>query len=401
VTRVTDRDRPEPTRVLIAGGGVAALETMLALRHHAGERVEVRMVAPLRDFVHRPLAVAEPFGPVPVHRFDLDALATGAGAALISSKVVEVAPDEHRVVTDEGAVLAYDHLVVACGARPSRAFDGALTFWGIADGAEMTRLLADVSEGRARRIAFAAHAGIGWHLPLYELALLTACHLEDAGVTGVRIVLVTHEADPLEVFGSVASQRARDLFEKRGIELITDRHPVRATEGSLEVVPAGTVDVDRVVTLPRLDGPGIEGLPTDDRGFIPTDGFGRVPDLPDVYAAGDATTFPVKQGGLATQQAAAVATTIASLAGAPVEPEPFRPVLRGLMLTGDQPEVMSRELRGGTGETSSVGRSDDGVLAGKIAGGFLASHLTEIGGGTLAGFDRAAAAAAAAAGEAA
>ena len=63
-----------------------------------------------------------------------------------------------------------------------------------------------------------------------------------------------------------------------------------------------------------------------------------------VLAAGDATTFPIKQGGLATQQADAAAATIAHALGATVEPTPFAPVLRGLLLTGGAPLYLRAEL---------------------------------------------------------
>src|SRR5205814_1234644 len=75
----------------------------------------------------------------------------------------------------------------------------------------------------------------------------------------------------------------------------------------------------------------------DGQGFIPTDDHGLVHGLDGVFAAGDITTFPVKQGGLAAQQADAAAEAIAELAGTEVDPEPFRPVLRGMILTGGRP----------------------------------------------------------------
>ena len=78
----------------------------------------------------------------------------------------------------------------------------------------------------------------------------------------------------------------------------------------LEFVPDGTVAAERVVSLPRLEGLRILGIPQDDDGFIGTDLSGRVRGLEDVYAAGDITDYPVKQGGIATQQADAVAATI-------------------------------------------------------------------------------------------
>ena len=67
-------------RVLIAGGGVAALEAALALRALAEDRVSVEMLAPEPQFWYRPLAVAEPFDLGEVRQFDLPELAAAAGA---------------------------------------------------------------------------------------------------------------------------------------------------------------------------------------------------------------------------------------------------------------------------------------------------------------------------------
>ena len=69
-----------PTRVLIAGGGVAALELMLALRALAEERVEIDLLSAEQEFVYRPLAVAEPFDVGKAHRFDLASIAHDRGA---------------------------------------------------------------------------------------------------------------------------------------------------------------------------------------------------------------------------------------------------------------------------------------------------------------------------------
>jgi sulfide:quinone oxidoreductase len=77
----------------------------------------------------------------------------------------------------------------------------------------------------------------------------------------------------------------------------------------------------------------IDGLPHDHAGFLPVDAHGRVPAAPGVYAAGDATDFGIKQGGIACQQGDAAAEAIAAEAGADIEPAPFAPVLRGLLLT--------------------------------------------------------------------
>ena len=111
-------------------------------------------------------------------------------------------------------------------------------------------------------------------------------------------------------------------------------------------------------------------------GFIHTDAHGRVPGLDDVFAAGDATTFPVKQGGLAAQQADAVAEAIAAAAGAQIDPQPFRPVLRGTLLTGGAVRYLRADISGGTGDDSTV--SDDALWwpPNKLSGRYLAPYLS-------------------------
>jgi sulfide:quinone oxidoreductase len=106
---------PRP-RVVIAGGGVAAIEALLALRHIVGEQVSVTLVAPERSFVHRPSSVAGPFGlggPAPV---DLAALARDHGAELVQGTLDAVDPEHHTVVLGNGVELAYSVLVLAVGA---------------------------------------------------------------------------------------------------------------------------------------------------------------------------------------------------------------------------------------------------------------------------------------------
>jgi sulfide:quinone oxidoreductase len=114
----------------------------------------------------------------------------------------------------------------------------------------------------------------------------------------------------------------------------------------------GELYVDAVVTLPQLDGPHLAGIPSDAHGFIPVDDRGRVRGLEDVYAAGDVTSFPLKQGGLAAQQADAVAEAIAARLEIPIASRPFRPVLRGLLITGGAPLYLRAEPQRLPRETS-------------------------------------------------
>jgi sulfide:quinone oxidoreductase len=329
-----------PFNVVIAGAGVAALEAALALRDLAEGLVSVVLVAPETEFVYRPLAVAEPFGSGEVRRFPLSHLAEAAGASLRKGTIVHVNPDDKCATTAEGEILEYDAFVLAVGAATREAVPGALTFSGPADVEALAALLGRATAGDVRRLAFVLPAGASWPLPIYELALLTAEYLSDRGTRGVETVLVTPEERPLAMFGGEASDAIAELLEIRGVELHSGVAAVEWRDGTLALAGGSAIDADAAVALARLVGPALPGLPHDGGGFVPTDSEGRVVGAPDVYAAGDATQMRPKQGGLAAQQADAVAAAIAADAGADVQSMPFRPVLRGLLLTGFVPRYL-------------------------------------------------------------
>ena len=196
-------------------------------------------------------------------------------------------------------------------------------------------LLLDIEEGYSKRVAFVVPVGVAWPLPAYELALMTAWQAEGMGRDDLEITIYTHESAPLEIFGTAATVALRDDLDAVGIAVETSAF-VQASNGQLVVEPGarplggGT----RVVALPRAVGRNLPGLSNDTRGFIRCDAHGKVHGTATVWAAGDAIAFPVKQGGLASQQAVAAAEAIAARAGADVQPQPFRPVMRGVLLTG-------------------------------------------------------------------
>ncbi len=307
----TEQGRPH---VLIAGGGVAALEAALALRELTEGGVSVGLLAPEPHFWYRPLAVAEPFALGKVQRFELSGLTAEAGATFSPGALVSVDADRSLAYTSPGGAIPYSALLIACGAVPKPAIDGALTFRGPADTAKIEGLLAEIQSGDVRRVAFAVPTGAAWALPAYELALMTSAWVAARSLRGVELALVTPEDEPLQIFGPEASAAVRELLDEREIAVHTRAYPAEARAGELLLVADGIVVADRVVALPRLQGPRIGGVPQTFEGFIPVDPHGRVTGVSQVYAAGDITTFPVKQGGIATQQADAAAEAIAASA---------------------------------------------------------------------------------------
>jgi sulfide:quinone oxidoreductase len=378
-------------RVVIAGGGVAAIETLLALRALVGHVVDVTLLAPEPEFLYRPVTVAEAFERGQARSFKIeDITRSEPSAQSVRAALREVDPDARTITTSGGERLGFDVLVIATGAMPRPPLPGALTFRGRADVPVLRQMLDALLDGTARSAAFALPRERMWPLPIYELALLSAAHVHERR-RGSKIAVVTPEDEILSLFGDKASEALGPLLAARGIEVHRASMPA-AVEGRALVLAGGAkLYADRVVTLPVLEGPRVPGVPHDHDGFIPTDAHGLVAGLTDIYAAGDVTAFPIKQGGLATQQADAVAEMIAARAGVDLKPRPFTPVLRGLLLTGGAPLYLRCEpqrldrtatvaidapaRRRGERNGSAAGSQPLWWPPAKIAGRFLGPYL--------------------------
>jgi sulfide:quinone oxidoreductase len=361
--------------VLIAGGGVAALEAALALDRLAGDRVEVTISSPRRDFIYRPYAVGVPYGVSDVTSLDLSRLAAAAGAEHRPDSIASVDREARLAVTHDGESIPYGDLIVCPGAKLLWPVPGAITFWGIADERDVAKVMASIRAGSVGRVAFTMPTVDSWALPLYELALLARAELDRSG-EDAELVVVTPEEAPLQVFGRGVAAEMAELLAERRIEVVTASHPVRYLDDMLETVPTGPLPFDAVVSLPKLEGRRIRGVPHDVEGFVRIDDHCRVIGADHLYAAGDVTSFPVKQGGLATQQADVAAESIAASLGAEVEPQGFDPVLRGVLWTGGESRYLQGWIGGGHGETSTFTETPPwGADEGKIVGRYLTRFL--------------------------
>ena len=367
-------------RVVIAGGGFAALEAALALRALVGEQVELTLVSPDPVLHYRPAATAEAFSQTPERRYDLRTIAGDLGAVYHGARLESVASEERCVRISSGARLDYDALILATGARAIVGIPGALTFRDQRDLAPFRRMLAELEAGVVRRMVFAVPAGCSWPLPVYELALLSAARAEERGLDA-EVMLVTPEQEPLALFGRQASRLVRDLMGERGVRFIGSTAGFRALRDGLLISFAGSIAAERFVAAPELRGRRIAGVPASWWGFVPTDVCGRAEGLVDVYAAGDMTTFPIKQGGLAAQQADRIAHTIASGLGAPVKELRTDHVLRARLLGGDRTLVLRTELDAfGEPTTAALEYVDKNLPAStpKVFGRYLTPYLARL-----------------------
>jgi len=367
--------------VLIAGGGVAALEAALALNDLAGDRVSTTLLAPEPTFVYRPARVLEPFALSAARTYPLDEIARDLDLAFVRDGFKWLDASRSVVHTQQGKQVRYDALLLAMGAQLRPAFVHALTIDDSRLDEQLHGLIQDVEGGYVRAIAFVAPPAMSWPLPIYELALMTARRAYEMQVE-LSVTIATPEDAPLGVFGGRVSEAVAELLSENGVAVVTSAHCSVPTAGHVSIHPGDrTLVVDRVVALPQLFGPSTPGVPGGPRGgFIPVDPHCRVRALENVFAAGDATDFAVKHGGVAAQQADCAAEAIAALAGAPVDPSPFAPEIRAVLLGAGKPLYLSARLTGGQGSESEISEEPRWSPPAKIAAKYLAPYLESIDG---------------------
>ena len=293
-------------------------------------------------------------GSAQVRHFELSSLATDAGATFSPGELVSVDAARHIAYTSPGGAVPYSMLLIACGAVPQPG--GPRSAYVPRPGGH--------GEDRA-----AARRDRGGECAASRLRGTGRSGLEPAGlraraddgrlgrrleaVDGVTLSLVTPEDDAAAPIRARGERCGARLLEKRGIAIHTQRVSAEARPGELLLV--GGDESSRPTASSRSRACRVRGSAASrrrSRASSRSIAHGRVTGMPDVYAAGDITTFTVKQGGIAAQQAEAAAEAIAAAAGVELEPRPFRPVLRGLLLTGDGPRYLHSERVGGAGKAT-------------------------------------------------
>ncbi len=367
--------RPDKLRVLVVGGGVAALETVLALADLAPEHTDVTVIAPNAEFVYRPMVVREPFASGSAPRYPIAPIISDCGATLLRGELDWIDPATHTIHTKAGESLAYDVLVLALGASIDKRYKHALTIDDRDLDETMRGLIQDLEGGYLHKLAFVAAGRMAWPLPLYELALMTAGRAYDMSIE-LQTTIVTPEDSPLAIFGKSASSAVSEMLTRANISLINSAYAEVPSSSEVVINPGDRhLEVDRVIALPELFGPAIRGIPLGEHGFIRVDPYCRVPDVEHIYAAGDATDFPIKHGGVGSQQADVAARSIAALAGASVTLERFKPMIHGMLLTDGKPAYLTAHLTGGHGFSSEISDTPGWPAGSKIAAKYLAPYL--------------------------
>ena len=349
----------ERSKIVVAGGGPAALEALLTLaeRLPAGTRRLV-LLAPNRALTYRPLSAVAELATHPPHELALaDPVADVDGELIVDGLAVVDAP-RRRLLTRDGEWVEFDHLLLAVGAAALPPPPAWLPWPSEGDPGVLYGLLAAIGSGAFQRIAIVVPETNGWPLAGYELAVILAVAANATGSPS-RITLIAEAERPLAPLGPEAEAQAAAELERAGIEIaagsparphvppppeiVEDWYPAllrrllapRAPRTRARQVAIGDRlrEFDLVITLPRSHGPAISGLPVDEHEFIVVDDRCRTP-AERVWAAGDCTTLPLKHSTLAVAQADVAADAIAAELGARIEDPAPPPALTGVLLSG-------------------------------------------------------------------
>jgi sulfide:quinone oxidoreductase len=364
--------------VVVVGGGFAALEAVLGLRALAGSAARISLVSPDPVLAYRPAATLDAFFDNAPRGFDLAGIAAELGVRHYRTRVESVGGGRRRVRLGSGGRLTYDALVLATGTRATVGVRGALTFRDQRELPRFRTVLRELDQHQLGTLVFAVPSGVVWPLPLYELAMRSAARARQQGGR-TEVTLVSPEPRPLAVFGAEASELVAGELANRGVRFLGSSTPESVCGGGALSIQSGRpIKADRVVAAPRLRGARLTGIPANRWGFVPTDAVGRVEGMDDVYAAGDMTTYPIKHGGLATQQADRIAHTIAAGLGLTPHELKVKPTLEVRLIGGERPlhlRIQLDEFAQPTAAALAHTRSDRQPAWTKVFGRYLTPYL--------------------------
>jgi sulfide:quinone oxidoreductase len=369
-------------KILIVGSGPGALEATLALS--ASEylpNAEISLISPQTEFVYRPNLVMEPFGVVNIARYSVGEIIAAEGVQQWLGTIDRIDAAAGKAWSPEDDEFEFDALIVATGTASNVELPApAVTFGTPGSMDHLKELVHEIDAGAVRNVVFVAPEGPRWSLPVYELATMTAERAEHQANQQIAVAVVTPERGPLDIFGLANSEAIERLADELGVIVHTNATVLDWDGRTMTLANGAEYPVDRLFAMPRLSGIAPSGLPQDEHGFLPVDEFQRVlggdAPLPGIFAVGDVTNFPLKQGGLATEAADTAVDAIEVQFGSREASEPFPREIEAILLTAGRRIPMRARV---DADGSKVIPIED--LTGpqqKIRSRFLADRLSQI-----------------------
>lgn len=335
-------------KVIVLGGGFAGLESAFLLKNLVKDGAEVTIVSDKKDFFFRPNSIYIPFGLNPDSLMvPIEPACRKKHISFLHSTVNDIDPD-NNTLSIGGEDLDYDFAIIATGSgmRPQEipGLEENADFIWMAT--EMLKLRTDFEKildqsrsGQASKVLFLVPPGNKCSGPLYELVMMLDTWLKDKQAReNIDISFATFEQGYIQVFGPRLNDEVTNEFSHRGVTGYKQHVTSHVEPGIVHFVNGSSLEFDLLISFPPyVASTQFTKLPRDDRGYLETDLATRqVKGYSNVYAAGDAGDFPVKQAFLAFLQADAAASQVsAQILGRTPRIE-YDPVSMCIMEQGDK-----------------------------------------------------------------
>lgn len=246
------------------------------------------------------------------------------GIEYINAEVQKIDPSNKKVITS-GGEQNYDYLIISLGAGLARdtipGYRDGVNFYCL-KGAEVLR--DELKKFNGGKMAIVV-ASTPFRCPAapYEAAMLIDAYLSRKGVRRkTEMAIYTPETLPMPIAGAVIGNKLKELIERRGISLNTQKK-LRSIENNELIFESGEREyADLIPWVPPHTAPDVvknSGL-TDESGWIPVNGKTMETKFEGIYAIGDVTSNRLpsgmmlpKAGVFAHGQAEIVAGNIAAL----------------------------------------------------------------------------------------
>ena len=290
-------------RIVVLGGGIGGQVAATRLKQKLGAGARVVMVERSATFTFAPSLLWLMVGKRQGRSITRDYSALSRrGVEVVQATVAGVDTAAAEVETDTGAI-GYDYLVVALGAAldPGRIPGLAEHTFHPYDLASAERLRTALSEFRGGRVVVAI-ASLPYKCPAapYETAMLIDSYLRDRGLRATSHVdMYTPEPLPLPVAGPYAGHSVAAELAARSIAFHPRVQVDGAEPGALRI-GGEQVAYDLAVVIPPHRPPEVvatSGL-AGPNGWIPVDRSTLRARASNVYAIGDNTAIPLKNGML-------------------------------------------------------------------------------------------------------
>ena len=309
--------------ILIFGGGFGGVVAAEQLALELGGSHHITLVSHSERFTFYPALVRVAFGDTEPDdvSFNLRETLLDVRVNFIQAEVARVDPFHKKLVFAHGEVtgeMPYDYLVYAPGRRLATEntpgfYEHAHHLLGVTAALKFGAAIRNFTEGR---IVLGNCLDSRLSVPVYETAFALSRLLEKRGARARSEIKLVLPATPGDLLGEPHTAGAIiSLLAKHNIDISLDFAPARINENELIATDGASLPYDLLMLIPAFRGPGAltdTGL-TDEEGYVVVDEKMRVQGVGEMYAVGDATSFPgPKMGHMAVHQALVAATNLAA-----------------------------------------------------------------------------------------